>query len=169
MSGRVGTVALLTLVCVALAVGASACAPEGPARDSSETSSVEASPTAEPVDTGPPTPSAPATLSPQLSAAENLAFFDAVNLDVISVNDEAGGRNFVDALAAAGFDKTQMQVTADRTTVDLAADSVQFAVLFQGECLVGQYGPASGGYHSAVRPALGTGGCLVGQTRPIDW
>ena len=43
------------------------------------------------------------------------------------------------------------------------------AVLFQGECLIGQYGPASGGYHSAVRPALGTGGCLVGQTRPIDW
>ncbi len=43
-----------------------------------------------------------------------------------------------------------MQVTADRTTVDLQADSVQFAVLFEGECLVGQYGPASGGYHSAV-------------------
>jgi hypothetical protein len=42
-------------------------------------------------------------------------------------------------------------------------------VLFQGECLVGQYGPASGGYHGAVRPALGTGGCLVGETRPIDW
>ena len=54
-------------------------------------------------------------------------------------------------------------------TVDLQADSVQFAVLFDDECLVGQYGPASGGYHSAVRPALGTGGCLVGETRPIDW
>ncbi|NUT58916.1 MAG: hypothetical protein HOQ00_08765 [Agromyces sp.] len=169
MSGRVGTVALLMLACVALAVGASGCAPDGPANGPSETASVEGGPTAEPVETGPPTPTAPATLSPHLSAAENLAFFDAINLDVISANDEAGGRDFIDALGAAGFDKTQMQVTADRTTVDLAADSVQFAVLFQGECLVGQYGPASGGYHSAVRPALGTGGCLVGQTRPIDW
>jgi len=104
-----------------------------------------------------------------MSAAENLAFFDAVNLGVVSADSEAGGRDFIDALTVAGFDRSQMQVTADRTTVDLAADSVQFAVLFNGECLVGQYGPASGGYHSAVRPALGTGGCLVGQTRPIDW
>ncbi|TYL50699.1 DUF6993 domain-containing protein [Agromyces mariniharenae] len=130
---------------------------------------MEAGPTVDPVETDPPAPTAPATLSPQLSAAENLAFFDAVNLDVISANGQAGGRDFIDALAAAGFDRAQMQVTADRTTVDLAADSVQFAVLFQGECLVGQYGPASGGYHSAVRPALGSGGCLVGETRPIDW
>jgi hypothetical protein len=53
--------------------------------------------------------------------------------------------------------------------VDLPADSVQFAVLFAGDCLIGQYGPASGGYHSAVGPALATGGCLVGETRPIDW
>ena len=49
------------------------------------------------------------------------------------------------------------------------AATAPVAVLFQGRCLIGQYGPASGGYHSAVRPALGTGGCLVGQTRPIDW
>ena len=92
-----------------------------------------------------------------------------MNLGVVAANASAGGRDFIDALVAAGFDKSQMEVTADRTTVDLQADSVQFAVLFGGECLVGQYGPASGGYHSAVRPALGTGGCLVGETRPIDW
>ena len=95
--------------------------------------------------------------------------FDAVNLGVAAANASAGGRDFIDALVTAGFDKSQMEVTADRTTVDLQADSVQFAVLFSDECLVGQYGSASGGYHSAVRPALGTGGCLVGETRPIDW
>ena len=114
-------------------------------------------------------PTADPILRPELSASENLPYFDAVNLGVIAAKAEAGGRDFIDALVAAGFDRAQMQVTADRTTIDLQADSVQFAVLFQGECLVGQYGPASGGYHSAVRPALGTGGCLVGQTRPIDW
>ena len=102
-------------------------------------------------------------------ASENLSFFDAVNLGVVAANASAGGRDFIDALVTAGFDRSQMEVTADRTTVDLQADSVQFAVLFNDECLVGQYGPASGGYHSAVRPALGTGGCLVGETRPIDW
>ena len=96
-------------------------------------------------------------------------YFDSVNVGVIAADASAGGRAFIDALVAAGFDKAQMEVTADRTTVDLPADSVQFAVLFEGECLIGQYGPASGGYHSAVAPALGTGGCLVGETRPIDW
>jgi len=61
-----------------------------------------------------------------------------------------------------------MQVTHDRTTVALQPDSGQFAVFFQGECLIGQYGSGSDGYQSAVRPPLGTGGYLIGQTRPID-
>jgi len=46
---------------------------------------------------------------------------------------------------------------------------VQFAVRWAEECLIGQYGPASGGYHSLVAPRLSTGTCLAGQTRPIDW
>ena len=95
-------------------------------------------------------------LRPDLPAAENLAFFDSVNLAVVAANDSAGGRDFIDALTAAGFDRSAMQVTADRTTVDLQAGSVQFSVRLGDECLVGQYGPESGGYHGAVRPALGT-------------
>lgn len=129
-----------------------------------------------------PTPSVPASAAPDapevtgvpvlrldLPAAENLPYFDSVNAAVVTADDSAGGRDFIDALIAAGFDRDAMQVTADRTTVDLQAGSVQFSVRLGDECLVGQYGPASGGYHGAVRPALGTGGCLVGQTRPIDW
>lgn len=119
--------------------------------------------------TAPTAPTVVPSLRPELSADENLAFFDHVNQAVVAAVPEARGRDFIDALAAAGFDKAQMQLTSDTTTLDAAADSVQFAVAFQGACLVGQYGPASGGYHSAVRPALGTGGCLIGQTRPIDW
>ncbi|MRG58635.1 hypothetical protein GE115_01925 [Agromyces sp. CFH 90414] len=125
------------------------------------------SPTSAPRPT--PTETPPPTFAPELSATENLDFFDHVNQGVVAADPAAGGRAFIDALAAAGFDKAAMQVTADTTTLGEAADSVQFAVAFQGECLVGQYGPKSGGYHGAVRPALGTGGCLIGQTRPIDW
>ncbi|MGW9629261.1 DUF6993 domain-containing protein [Agromyces sp. NPDC055520] len=121
-----------------------------------------------PTDAGGPTATAP-DFKPELSAAENQAYFDWVNGGVIAANAAAGGRDFIDALVAAGFDKSQMQVTADTTTIGDPADSMQFSVLFQGECLVGQYGPKSGGYHGALRPPLGTGGCLVGQTRPIDW
>lgn len=108
-------------------------------------------------------------LRPELSAAENLAYFDFVNRDVIAADSSPGGRAFIDALVAAGFDRAAMQVTADTTTLGEPADSIQFAVAFGPDCLVGQFGPKSDGYQSAVRPALGTGGCLVGATRPIDW
>ena len=166
MARRLGITAVLALAGAATIVGVAGCtaATPGPTlRPASQTAS--AAPTA----SASPTPVAPPTLRPELSADENLAYFDSVNLGVVAANSAAGGRDFIDALVAAGFDRSQMEVTADRTTVDLEADSVQFAVLFQGECFVGQYGSASGGYHSAVRPALGTGGCLVGETRPIDW
>ncbi|MBM7830311.1 hypothetical protein JOE59_001016 [Agromyces cerinus] len=162
MRRRIGTSAALALAGVAMLVGLAACTFDDPG------------PT--PPATGRPTPSAPGTAAPtapefrpELSATENLPYFDWVNSGVVAANASAGGRDFIDALVAAGFDKAQMQVTADTTTIGEAADSVQFSVLFQGECLVGQYGPKSDGYHGAVRPPLGTGACLVGQTRPIDW
>jgi hypothetical protein len=162
MARRLGTTAVLAFAGAAIVVGVTGCT-----ASPSPTATPEPRPT--PTATAAPPQAVVSTLRPELSAGENLAFFDSVNLGVVAANPEAGGRDFIDALISAGFDTSQMEVTADRTTVDLQADSVQFAVLFQGECLVGQYGPASGGYHSAVRPALGTGGCLVGQTRPIDW
>jgi hypothetical protein len=108
-------------------------------------------------------------LRAELPAAENLAYFDSVNLAVIAGDPSPGGRAFIDALVDAGFDRAAMQVTSDTTTLGEPADSIQFAVGIGPDCLVGQFGPKSDGYHSAVRPALGTGGCLVGATRPIDW
>ena len=62
-----------------------------------------------------------------------------------------------------------MEVTFDRTQADLAADSIQFSVRVHGECLIGQNGPAAGGYHSIVADVLGSDTCLVGSTRQIDW
>lgn len=162
MARRNGTTAALAFAAAALTLALSGCSLFG-GDDPAPSTAPSASGTAT------PTPTEPPTFRPELSASENLAFFDSVNAAVVAANAEAGGRDFIDALVAAGFDKAAMEVTADRTTIDLDADSVQFAVLFQDECLVGQYGPKSDGYHSAVRPALGTGDCLVGQTRPIDW
>jgi hypothetical protein len=165
MARRLDITAVLALAGAALIVGVAGCTAAPPPSPSAAPSTA---PSASP-DPAPAGASPAPTLRPDLPASENLPFFDAVNLGVVAANPSAGGRDFIDALVAAGFDRSQMEVTADRTTVDLQADSVQFAVLFGAECLVGQYGPASDGYHSAVRPALGTGGCLVGETRPIDW
>lgn len=163
---RLGTAAVLASAGTAILVAVAGCAVTAPAPTSRPTPADAA--TAATGEATPP-PSGPPTLRATLSAEENRAYFDALNLAVVAANPSAGGRDFIDALVAAGFDKAQMEVTADRTTVDLQADSVQFAVLFQGECLIGQYGSGSGGYQSAVHPPLGTGGCLVGDSRPIDW
>ena len=60
-----------------------------------------------------------------------------------------------------------MQVTPDTTPTRNNTDSIQFSVQLGNECLIGQFG--GGEYTSVVAPALATGGCLVGKTRPIDW
>jgi hypothetical protein len=114
------------------------------------------------------TPAPAPTLDPSGGAAANKAFFDAVNQQVLAQDSSAGGRAFIDALTAAGFDKAAMEVTPDRTAADLAADSIQFSIRFSDGCLAGQAGPATG-YDSLVTKVLGTGRCLMGTTRPIDW
>lgn len=151
------------VIAAALAAGLSGCSVFGGAGTASTQS---AAPSAAPLETTEPEATEPVvpTLDPDASAGENLPFFDATNTKVIAANAEAKGGDFISALTDAGFDPTVMEVTADRTTVDLEADSVQFAVAFQGECLIGQYGPKSGGYHSDVRALLGSGDCLVSAT-----
>jgi hypothetical protein len=167
MTRRTATATILASV--AILVGMAGCtapsAQPAPSTDAAATATPSASASA-PATTEPaPVPS----LRPELAASENLAYFDLVNRQVIAADPAAGGRDFIDALTAAGFDRAAMEVTSDTTTLGDPADSIQFAVRFQDACLVGQYGPKSDGYHGAVRPALGTGGCLVGETRPIDW
>lgn len=117
----------------------------------------------------PATPASVPTFKPDLAASENQEYFDWIAAGVLAADPDAGGRPFIDALAAGGFDKSQMEVTFDRTAIDLEADSIQFSARLHGECLIGQVGPASDGYHSIVAPVLGTGTCLIGATRQIDW
>ena len=101
------------------------------------------------------------------TATENRPYFDKVNTAFFAANGRSDGRSIIDNLIAAGFRKQDMEVTPDRTSIDLDADSVIFSVRVKGECLIGQF--SAMGYSTIQAPLLGTGGCLVGATRPIDW
>jgi len=130
---------------------------------------VEAEPT--------PTPSAVPTIHvtapplPELdlegTAADNLEYFDMVNRELIAEPGRPDGRDFIDNLVEAGFPKSDMEVTRDKTAISLAADNIQFAVRINGTCLIGQFGNI--GYASTATSLLSTGRCLVGDTRPINW
>jgi hypothetical protein len=157
---------VVTAVGVFLLVGAlSACAPTAEPKPSASTSAFESpSASASPTPTAEPAP----TLSPDGSAADNQDYFDLVLNAALAANTAGIGRTMVDGLVAAGFDRTLMQVTPDETIGGRAADSVQVSVRFGEDCLIGQYG-ASIGYVSTIGPALASGSCLIGTTRPIDW
>lgn len=146
------------LVFAALLAGCSAAAPTPTERTAS--SSATSTPA--------PVPSVLPTLNPKGTAKENLGFFDFVNNRTLAGNSNPSAQQFVDGLAAAGFPKSQMQMTADKTTVNLTPGSVQFSVLINGGCLIGQFGTDIGGYHSTVAPVLSTGKCLIGDTVPVQ-
>ncbi|MEN2741907.1 hypothetical protein ABCS02_29330 [Microbacterium sp. X-17] len=162
---------LLAGAAVAAALLLSACtgghpgATTDPAPHTAATDSASASATPTPT----PTASAAPALVPGGTAEQNLPYFDKVNQATIAAKPGAQGRDFIDALVAAGFTKSDMQLTPDMTTIGLKAASIQFSVQFGASCVIGQYGPDSGGYTSLTSPTLATGGCLIGQTRPIDW
>lgn len=166
---RFRTRVLTQIVCsaagvIVVAVSLSACGSAVP--------TATPSPAAVSTPTATPTPSASATPAPPTfdrsgTAAANLPYFDFINEKVIASTPSPVGMDFINALVAAGFDKADMQVTADKTTVGLTPGSIQFSVKFKGECLIGQNGAGSDGYHSEVAPVLSTGRCLIGNTVPI--
>jgi hypothetical protein len=115
-----------------------------------------------------PTPSITVPiLRPGGPALANQLFFDYVNAALWSTAGMSDGRTIVDNLVNNGFVKTDMEVTFDSTALEIPVDSIQVSVRIQGECLVGGFSAA--GYTSVRAPVLGTGKCLVGATRPIDW
>jgi hypothetical protein len=147
-AGVVATVAALTLV-LAGCVEEPQPAPTTPA------------PTVEPTEAPEP------EIALDGTAADNHAYFDQINRALVAAGGALDGRAFIDSLVAAGYPKSDMEVTPDRTAINGAADNIQFAVRLNGTCLIGQYGNV--GYASTTAPLLGTGRCLVGATRPIDW
>lgn len=160
---RTSAVLVGTALAVAAALSACSAAPHTTPTTSSSTTIHSSTPA--------PTPTVAAgpVLVPGGTASQNLAFFDKVNRATIAANAGAQGRDFIDALVAAGFAKSDMQLTADTTTIGLKANSIQFSVQLGDTCLIGQYGASADGYQSTTSATLATGGCLIGQTRPIDW
>lgn len=110
-------------------------------------------------------------LNPQFrpggSAAANQQFFDATNQALQSAAGKSDGVTIVNTLVAAGFNKADMEVTFDSTAIGLQADSIIVSVRIGEECLLGQFAP--GYYAGTIAPVLGTGKCLVGWQRTIDW
>ncbi|MDF2443663.1 MAG: hypothetical protein JWR01_1866 [Subtercola sp.] len=162
MPARSSRVVLTAVLTAAIVLAVAACtSTDAPNPAPTESSAVQS---------GAPPTAAP-TLIPGGSATDDLPFFDSVNNGVIAAataaNSTADGRGFVSALRDGGFAVADMQVTPDITTVGVKADSIQFSVALGGQCLIGQYG--FGEYHSLVAPLLGTGKCLIGETRTIDF
>lgn len=148
-SRRFGAGLIVALAAVALA----GCANDAPA------------PTPEP--TASATPTVPPTFVPGGTAEQNKPWFDHVNQQTLAANPVATSQEFVNGLANGGFDKATMEVTFDRTNVDLEADYIIVSVKIGEECLIGQRGPR--GYTSEVVPPISTGTCLIGATQPITW
>ncbi|MEO8727560.1 MAG: hypothetical protein ABI383_15725 [Acidobacteriaceae bacterium] len=135
------------------------------------------------VPTSPPATAASASSSPQLSASPSVApilgylssgtaqankpYFDSITSALIAANNSVDGKAIIDSLVTAGFDKANMQLTPDKTSINGNADSVLFSVRIGNSCLLGQHSGAE--YVSSVQAALKSGNCLVGQTRAINW
>ncbi|PZU47314.1 MAG: hypothetical protein DI566_05865 [Microbacterium sp.] len=128
----------------------------------------EQSTTSAPSTSASPTPTGP-VLVPDGTAADNLPLFASVMNAVAATDARAQGRAYIDALVAAGFPKDAMEVTHDLTSVGNPADSIQFSVRWDDECIVGQVGPSTPAPTALVLPLTPAGMCLVGLTRPIDW
>lgn len=150
-------IAVVGLVATA-ALGLTACTP-----------TPEPTPTPTQVETTEPTTEAPVYM-PDGTAEDNLPVFESVTVQVWSASGSSSGQAYVDALVAAGFDKSAMQVTQDLTTVGNPVESLQFSVRWgDDKCLVGQVGPSTGDPVTIVMDQLAEGRCLIGNTRPIDW
>ena len=126
-----------------------------------------ARPTSTPSGTATPTPEPDPVLVPTGDAEANLPYFDLVNKRLLDTVPTPNGQQLLENLVAAGFAKADMEVTPDTTVGSEAASTIQFSVRANGSCLIGQTGAA--GYNALAAPLLGTGKCLVGKTRAIDF
>lgn len=153
----VGTVALVALALPGLLALAGCAAPTAtptPTLVPSEPSAAPEQPTEGSIDLGG-------------TAESNLAYFDKVNQALIAAGGTLDGRAFIDNLVEVGYPKDDLEVTSDSTAIGGAADNIAFAIRLNGTCLIGQYGNV--GYASTTAKLLGTGRCLIGETRPINW
>ncbi|WP_308291541.1 hypothetical protein [Microbacterium sp. G2-8] len=151
---------LLAVPAVAAVIALAACAPA----DQAPQPTADATPT--------PTPSAtpePIAFHADGTADDNRAIFLETVEQVWSSERSAEGRAYVDALVETGFDKSQMQVSKDLSTVGNPAETMMVSVRWSDSaCLVGQFGPDTPSPVAKVFEPL-DGVCIPGETRAIDW
>ncbi|MBB4071912.1 DUF6993 domain-containing protein [Canibacter oris] len=105
------------------------------------------------------------------SAADNEPYFVRITKEYAESDQPLTGEAMVNTFSDAGFIKSDMQVSYDKTKINLDADSLFLSVRFGDECLIAQVGRAARDYVTDRAPVVGAdpGQCLIGQTRPIDW
>lgn len=123
-----------------------------------------------PTDTATSAPPAaePAVLVADGTAHDNRPVFEAALERVWSGDARMSSDAYVEALASSGFAKADMQVTEDRTSIGEPADSIQVAVRWAGECLVGHLARSQPAPVVEIMPLVAGETCLIGHTRPID-
>lgn len=116
-------------------------------------------------------PAAAPELFPDGTAEDNLPYFHESLRQFGIGQAPVQGVPVVDHLAAAGFDKSAMQVSFDESKTELVADNIFVSVRFGQECLIGQIVVGDRTFVTEVAPAVGPDQsiCLIGTTRPIDW
>jgi hypothetical protein len=104
------------------------------------------------------------------TATQNLAYFNEVGHALLDNNQTAQsqGETIINWFVSHGFNKADMQVTPDKTSIGLAAWNIEFSVEMNNTCLIGQAGNT--GFQSyATTPVQPIGKCLIGTTRTINW
>jgi hypothetical protein len=152
---RITVVGLAATAMIAM----SGCVPSTPMPTPTETTTRTASPT--------PTPTKSPKLDPTGTAEENLPFWQHLVKDMSQTYGMADGAAMIQTLVDQGFTKADMEITPNQTAIGERVDSVIFSVKFDGQCFVGQIFPDH--YSAFLAPLLGTGRCLIGTTRPIDF
>ena len=112
----------------------------------------------------------PADVEPGSADGQLGAFSEALNAFAAGEQPVAG-REIVDAVVGAGFNKAMMQVSFDTSRTNLIADSLYVSVQIGDQCLLGQVVTESRAVVTDIAPAIGPEQniCLIGDTRPIDW
>ncbi len=164
---RLNRAAALTLSAVVASAALSGCSAIGIVTGKAPAAQRSAMPSPQSTEQNAPEP----TYNPDGSAAENLPYFNKTNQAFAAGAQEINGKNVVDALAAAGFDKQAMQVSFDKTATGLNAENIFVSVLIDQSCLMGQFVRADRSYTGIETRALGPNFtiCNPSTTRTIDW
>lgn len=110
-------------------------------------------------------------LIPGGTAEENLPYFTEVLRGYTAGEGAIKGEPVSRAVIDAGFDKSLMQVSFDRSETGLEADNIFVSVLLGEKCLLGQVVTSDRSFVAETAAAVGPENniCLIGETVPITW